>query len=124
MEKLTFKKSLELCKELWTWLRDNPNVVTKQSWPKWEKYTKVYNFCFACEYDMLEYEKQFKKGYTYSVCHFCTLKDLWGTNCTKKNSPFARWANAVTDKTRQKNADIIVDFCDKELEKIKKKRKI
>ena len=50
MKRLTLKRSLELCKELWTWLRDNPDVTSKYDWPKWYRYNEVKDACFACEY--------------------------------------------------------------------------
>lgn len=123
MKKLTLKRSLELCLELWSWLRDNPNVTNKLDWPKWYRYNTVENKCFACEYDLLEYEKQnsLDNNFYITVCSFCPLKGLWGNDCTRNSSPYAMWCNAKTDGNRKKHAGIIADFCDKELNKIAKK---
>ena len=124
MKRLTLKRSLELCKELWTWLRDNPDVTSKTGWTKWYRYSEVENSCFACEYDLLEYEKQFRKNKCFSIkaCSYCPLKGLWGDDCTKNSSPYNRWCNVTTDKCRQKYAGIIADFCDKELNQLNKNR--
>lgn len=118
MKRLTLKRSLELCLELWSWLRDHPDMTAKLEWPKWNRYGSVFNMCFACEYDILEYEKQKRKGFHIMACSVCPLKGLWGTDCTRDSSPYNKWCNAKTDKSRQKNAGIIVDFCDKELKKL------
>ena len=124
MKRLTLKRSLELCKELWSWLRDNPNVTSKYDWPKWYRYNEVKDACFACEYAQLEYKKQHKKDrdLIITVCGNCPLKGLWGNKCTKNSSPYNKWYYAVTDKVRQKNADRIVDFCDKELNQLNENR--
>lgn len=125
MKKLTLKRSLELCLELWSWLRDNSNVTNKLDWPKWYRYNEVYSRCFACEYDILEYEKHHRKDPSLDdvACSFCPLRDLWDTDCTKDSSPYNKWCNAKTDGVRKKHAGIIADFCDKELNKIAKKGK-
>ena len=122
MKRLTLKRSLELCKELWSWLRDNPDVISKNGWPKWYRYIKVEKACFACEYDLLEYKKQRRNGIvTYEVCSYCPLKGLWGNNCMKSSSPYSKWCYTIINKNRQKYAGIIADFCDKELQKMNKK---
>lgn len=122
MKKLTLKRSLELCKELWTWLRDNPDKIGKRDWPKWYKYKEVEQLCFACEFDLLEYVKNQKVGNAHTTtCAYCPLKGLWGNNCTKESSPYYKWCKAETGKARRKYAGVIANFCDKELKKLAKK---
>jgi len=120
MKKITLKRSLELCAELWSWLRDNPDETYKNNWPKWNRYKNVDNNCFACHYDELEGRK--RGG--VKICSFCPLKELWSLQgyCMEKSSPFNKWLIAKTNKSRQKYAGIIVNFCEKELEKLKNKK--
>ena len=118
MKRLSLKRSLELCKELWSWLRDNPNEG-KLNWPKWGKYTNVENHCFACEFDFLQNKKNDYANFV--TCHFCPLKGLWDDDCTKSGSPYMEWCDTNEVKIKQKNAGIIADFCDKELKRLAKK---
>ena len=115
-EKLTKKRALELCLELWTWLRDSP-MREKEEWPGWTKH-QAYLACFACEY-------VYKNNEDVLECSLCPLLSLW-TKSKKINnylceysssSPYRKWKNAVSDKMRAKQAGKIADFCRKELSK-------
>ena len=52
-KKLTLRKTVELHRELWRWLAENP-ASTKDDWPRWAEieaeYGGIRNHCFACEY--------------------------------------------------------------------------
>jgi len=45
--KLTRKKALEICIELWTWLAETGRQKTR--WEGWEKYGKMESNCPFCE---------------------------------------------------------------------------
>ena len=47
--RLTRKKAIELCIELWAWLAKTGK--RKWAWPEWEKYEEIENDCWFCEYD-------------------------------------------------------------------------
>mgnify|MGYP001576274964 CR=1 FL=1 len=114
-KKLTKERTLELCLELWTWLRDNPMGRRKEGWPGWTKHQAYLN-CFACEY-------AHQQDCDVFVCRLCPLLSLWTKKKEINNypceysstSPYKKWRNAGSDKMRAKQAGKIVDFCRKEL---------
>ncbi len=46
--RLTKKKSMEICIELWTYLAETGNE--KKDWPGWERYGKMDAGCPLCHY--------------------------------------------------------------------------
>ena len=120
-EKLTKKRVLELCLDLWTWLRDNP-MKRKSLWPGWEEHQAYLN-CFACEY--VQQQQQERR---LLECSLCPLLSLWTKSKNKEDvddypcsksytSPYEKWLNTDSARMRAKYAGKIVDFCRKELER-------
>jgi len=94
---------IELHKQLWTWLSENPSRQ-KEDWPGWtyndttEAYlysnTVIKNLCFCCQYTDLDEEKddidEEKDDIDEDDCDRCPLK--WpGDYCEDETSPFERW---------------------------------
>ena len=85
--KLTKRKALTICLELWEWLEKNPNS-DKYAWPRW-----VYNdgdldvmatTCPCCEYSFSHTR--------YGDCTKCPLLGLWTgeeySSCMSPKSPY------------------------------------
>ncbi len=100
--KLTRKKAIELCIELWTWLaktgRDKPE------WPDWEKYESISLYCWFCEYDNRQRERYGKS----ELCLYCPLARELGVKCEAKveegKTLYDKWSEAKTPRTRKKYA--------------------
>lgn len=90
--RLTRKKSLEITRELWAWMKEHP-PCSKRDWPGWGKYGVMVNRCPLCEYSM-----QFGKLLTPSArgelrCPLCPYFKRFG-RCEDSESPFALWRRA------------------------------
>jgi len=121
LKKLTKKRSIELCLELWTWLSMNPGI-RKYGWPGWnEGYGYVNSDCFACEYTQQRLSAN-QNGWS---CKKCPLLNLWGEYggndpCTNnKVSPYAIWCDSGYKDT--KSAKKIASYCRKLLKEMEKK---
>ena len=80
--KLTKRKALEICKELWTWLAET-GTGQKRDWPGWKKYGEMACDCPCCEYALtLRREHQ--------NCNVCPLLNYaWGD---KRYKPCLIWS--------------------------------
>lgn len=127
--KLTKRKAIEYCAEMWEKVaEDNAGSVTDGEYPtKWNAYGKmrvkhknlpseITHCCFFCEY-------------TDKDCPSCPGLSIWGatkrtnTQCEALRSPYRKWANAKTPRTRKKYAKQIADGCRKLLKEMDKKKK-
>lgn len=108
--KLTRKKAIELCIELWEWLAETGK--RKEDWPERERYqkyckpvgTSIMSNCWFCEYD---YQHPIKGD--YSSCPACPLIKHSGFGCEEKGSYYLKWSNAKTLKTRKKYAKLFLE---------------
>ena len=87
MTRLTKRRVLELCLELWTWLAENPRKA-KYEWPGWNRVGKMVADCPCCEW--------VKRASL--TCWACPLRDYWPADgpvatqhCLHPSSPFRRW---------------------------------
>lgn len=89
--KHTKKWAKKLSLEIWTYLRDHPEITRKNELPKklWNKIKNLYCFCPLCN--------------IASYCVLCPLNDC---------SDYKLWYHAKTNKTRAKYAGMIVDKID------------
>ena len=71
--RLTRKKAIELCIELWTWLAETGKY--RREWPEWEKYGDILNYCWFCEY--LDYRRRQNKETIYTVKLPCEKYCPW-----------------------------------------------
>ena len=99
--KLTRKKAIELCIELWTWLAETGKK--KDQWPEWDKYGGYWNVmggCFFCEYD-----KQFK-----DACQCCPLVKMLKikNGCYSNRLAYVEWEHVKTIKARKKYAALFL----------------
>lgn len=119
MARLTKRKALKICYDLWIWLAKNP-LETKKNWPGWKQYGKMKNICPCCEYDRI---------YGAGHCRKCPLADLWpldpenGPNCTNEKSVYMKWSNALTSKSSEKYAFIIANAAKAGLDRLPKLKK-
>lgn len=123
--RLTRRKALEICKELWGWLRDNPDKRPnecdegrKSRWPGWEKYGELRNLCPCCEYSA-------QHGFMYCA-DTCLIANVWGggvgDSCLTPGKPYNAWCAAETPRIRKKYAQQIVDGCIEALAKLPKRK--
>ncbi|KKL92752.1 hypothetical protein LCGC14_1881560 [marine sediment metagenome] len=98
--KLTRKKAIELCIELWTWLAETGEE--KGCWPKWpeveDKYGDIQNYCFFCEYTAD------KKG----SCKCCPLDYYLGFKCLDKKCYYSKWDDCGSTRTCKKYAKLFL----------------
>ena len=114
--RLTRKKAIELCIELWTWLAKTGKK--KEDWPEWEKYKKygtwhkryrewnVTNNCWFCEYTR-------QKSKSWDVdCFECPLpedgEDMEFRCERGKHSLYEKWNLAKQTRTRKKYAKLFL----------------
>ena len=116
--RLSKKKSVEITKELWQWLAQNPKN-SKGEWDGWAKYGTMrkprrYN-CPLCEYVA-------QRGVL--TCDYCPLLGWWtgvsGSECILESSPYTKWVDAQSIEDKIKYANEIVALCDKWLIQTKK----
>ena len=100
--KLTRKKAIELCIELWKWCARTGK--DKDEWPKWEKYGEITCDCWFCEYD----EQQKRRYGVKKECTFCPLVKKLGLHCGK--TFFEKWAGAnPLPRTNKKYAKLFLN---------------
>ncbi len=107
---LTKRKALEICKELWTWMRDEKKEsdLDKSDWPKWDVYGDMENDCPICEY---------KSDIGKNCTDGCLLIPFaWKSHCNLKRTPYNKF---VRDNGTPEDAQKIIDACDKALEDLK-----
>ena len=102
--KLTRKKAIEICIELWIWLAETGK--SKEDWDGWERYGNM-----MCDCPLCEYSKQ-KVGLGYYRCKPCPItKQVGGDgsveDCWKFG--FKDWDNVKTERTRKKYAKIFLE---------------
>ena len=112
--RLTRKKAIELCIELWTWLAKTGKL--KEDWPKWEEYSKKYgsddiyspvcNHCWFCEYSCQRSSSMLLN------CKFCPYRIKYGhCHSNKKDvlNHYGHWFEAKTPRTRKKYAKLFLE---------------
>lgn len=125
--KLTKKKALELCRDLWKWLEMNPER-NKPAWPGWKTnrgINRTSTFCPCCEYK----SQECRSSKNYIDCeNGCVIYKIWGYKngnlvCIKPRSPYILWDNG-NKKEKKKYARIIRIACEKELRKLKGRKNV
>ena len=107
MRQRDFDMCKRLHKELWMWISEGYDRE-KCDWPKWKsnrgKVNNVQNNCFGCKVD--------DDSNQFGVCSGCPI-DSSKYNCRlcgTSSSPFSKWDNAMTKKTKSKWAKIIAEL--------------
>jgi len=101
--RLSRKKAIELCIELWTWLAKTGQE--KWEWPGWEIYGRdIANDCWFCEYTARQ-----NNGF---ICGFggdnvCLYYVKYG-HCNSKKTFYYQWDHAKTPRTRKKYAKLFL----------------
>ena len=97
--RLTRKKAIQICKELWTWLAETGKDKTE--WPEWEKHSRMHSNCPLCEYVRREDNYRFGGSYCFTGCPYC---EKFGRPCTRNNSPYTKWKRADSANERKETA--------------------
>lgn len=101
--KLSRKKAIELCIELWTWLAKTGKK--KEDWPKWEEYGyDIYGDCWFCEYD----EQQIGRFHGDN-CSYCPLVRKLRMTCSDDDCFYTKYRISRTPKTRKKYAKLFLE---------------
>jgi len=92
--RLSRKKAIELCIELWTWLAKTGRE--KEDWPRWKIYGDyVVNDCWFCEYSK-------EVG-----CSRCPLEKKFSLTCG--STFYGNWTRARFPRTRKKYAKLFLE---------------
>jgi hypothetical protein len=98
--KLTRKKAIELCIELWTWLAETGKQ--KKDWPEWEKYhCHIVWHCWLCYYCKQRGGRPRKHG----DCSNCPYYEVYGF-CAEDKKPYYKWTESKQKRTRKKYAKL------------------
>ena len=99
--RLTRKKTIELCIELWTYLARTGKK--KEAWPKWKKYGNASCDCWFCEYDR---QRQLANHEDMPMCYRCIFGI--GSDLTCFDLGYCDWNLANTIPARRKYAAIFL----------------
>ena len=118
---------LEVCKELWTWIVNNPDTrCGKVDWPGWEKYDYCNNHCPCCEKAGRIRSRNIERPH----CEVCLLKDQFKVGkyirgskffyCEHyTGSPWLHYRNVETSKFKKKWAQKMVDITNEAIKELK-----
>ena len=98
--RLSRKKAIELCIELWTWLAETGKK--KGDWPEWEKYGHINFNCWFCEYDL---QRRGKNKDYQMLCRSCPLGGGFN-KCLA--TYYDNWGDAKTPRARKKYAKLFL----------------
>lgn len=123
--KLTKRKTLEICVQLWTWLSKHGNAG-KEDWPGWKQLAGAdIDEFFPCDCPCCAYFEQHEDvSIDPPACgRYCLIK--WpGGDCLSGYSPFAAWDKPCTsDSERGRLAKQIVVLANAALKKLPKRNK-
>jgi hypothetical protein len=115
--KLTKRKALEICRDLWKWLsKRGRSFYDKESWSGWKQHGKMVCDCPCCEY-----EEQHSNRKLFCL-EDCLIK--WpGGDCESDDSPYENWKQAATVQKRKKLALEIVALVEEALKQLPKANK-
>ena len=104
--RLTRKKAIELCIELWTWLAETGKE--KEGWPEWEKYGKIAAYCWFCEYNDNKISAKARHSASpYRSCKKCILPGNEDQRC--HGLGFYKWVFANTPDDHKKYAKLFLE---------------
>jgi hypothetical protein len=89
---MTHREAKAITLEVWTFLRDNPEIDDKANLPKYllDKIKYLRGLCPLCE--------------IFTSCSECPLRE-----CMSGSKIYAQWKSAATDEERQEAAAEIVN---------------
>lgn len=105
MTELTKRRALEICRDLWLWLEENPGK-RKGDWPGW-KNIDIGDDCPCCAY--VREQPPIKDG--IMDCLKCPLLSLWPAKrvgyrvmvpCERPTSPYWKWWDRDAPVNRNK----------------------
>lgn len=108
--RLTRKKAIELCIELWTWLAKTGKE--KEDWPGWEKYGFAENDCWFCEYVIYRrVQNKEREGWRLPCEKYCLYYKEYGSCESDINefSNYEKWDEAKTPEERKIHANAFLE---------------
>jgi hypothetical protein len=127
MARLTKRKALQVCYELWMWWYENPQKE-KSDWPRYHEY-EFDNDCPCCEYNKQHNNDSFSVT-SNKCCLKCPLLSFWKNyNNVNRipcltglydpgNSPFSTILETGNLKIRKENILLIANAAKAELDKL------
>jgi hypothetical protein len=102
--RLTRKKAIELCIELWEWLAETGGF--KEGWPKWNEYGEISCYCWFCEYD----KQRMKVNGLLDVDspEYCLKCPLGGKASECYRVGYRIWESAINPLARKKYAKLFL----------------
>ena len=106
--RLTRKKAIELCIELWEWLAKTGKI--KSEWPEWVKYENIECDCWFCEYQVRQ-EMRYPTANHYGkngTCRYCPLTTI-NVACEQDGTLYRKWDASITPQNRKKYAKLFLE---------------
>ena len=92
--RLTKKKAIKICIELWEWLAKTGEA--KWDWPGWERYGYASRGCPFCSL------------YWAERCRYCPISKGIFRNCVI-NMKYGSWVGALSERTKKKYAKLFLE---------------
>lgn len=90
------EKYKEEHRKLWMWLAEHPDKEKEDYFEDWERFSRPYSHCFACEAAI-----QLKYKLYQEKCNYCPLgKNNIGCNDDSLNSLYLKWWNSQSSDER------------------------
>jgi len=103
--RLSRKKAIQLCIELWTWLAKTGKL--KSQWPGWRQYDLILSNCWFCEYN---WNQQQHTNERTPFCRYCPYFKAYKERCDDSlNGNYVKWENAETPHDRKKYAKLFLE---------------
>src|ERR1035437_6412353 len=98
---LTLHDSLEITRDMWNWLADNPGN-SKEDYLEFAQLDELKTLASSCA--CCAYVKQLTEDASDGNCSMgnkrtkhCPIVSLWPSGCNKTGTPFDRWFNGVRE---------------------------
>lgn len=101
--RLTKKKALKICIELWTYLAETGRS-SKYKWPDWEKYGYMIESCALCEY-----ATQLRASAHAPTCDYCMYQERFGHCNEIDDTPYYEWERANSVSARKTHASTFLE---------------
>jgi len=121
-KELTEKAALEITRDLWDWLAENPSNF-RCEWPKWANVRKKHHIPYATDCALCYYSLS-QSGKRCRPCEPCPLYGKWTkspkSTCEYLASPYYKWNR---DLNPSKHAKQVANLCRTRLKQLDKEGK-
>jgi len=103
--RLTRKRAIELCIELWEWLAETGRE--KEDWPRWEEFGDILSHCWLCEYDRRQCIRYHRLGEDW-YCYYCPYNKKFGRCDENSNTLYSSWSRQDNEEGSKKYAKLFL----------------